>query len=419
MTDRNANRSGYKKTCIGWIPEEWDVKRFKEIVKRRSERYDPQDPEKPNYKCIELTHIDQDTGTINNTIWAKEQKSSKNKFLKNDVLFGKLRPYLRKFYFADFQGVCSSEIWVFIAKKCVHPKFLFYLIQTNRFIHFSNVTTGTKMPRADWSFVKERTFAIPKKDKQKKIVEIIDIWDRAIEQTQQLIEAKRRLKKGLMQQLLTGRMRFPEFGQPVEKKGELPEGWEEKRLGDLGKFSKGYGIKKSNLVNNGLPCIRYGDIYTTHDFVIRELKSFIDIETAKQSEQIFKGDILFAGSGEKHEEIGKCVAYVNNEKAYAGGDIIIFRGNKANSTYLGHLLNNSSVNKQKFSFGQGYSIVHIYSHMLKKISIFLPSFEEQEKIISLFSKLDKNIYYLENIHNILKNEKRGLMQKLLTGEVRV
>jgi len=278
-------------------------------------------------------------------------------------------------------------------------------------------TAGQK--RVPTDYIKNYKIPTPPLVEQKKIAVILNTWDRAIEQTQKLIDAKQRLKKGLMQQLLTGRMRFPGFGAPVEKAGELPEGWEEKTLGDMGTFSKGANIQKSDLVDEGIPCIRYGEIYTVHDFILKEFKSYISSSTAMSSKRIYKGDILFAGSGETREEIGKCIAYVDEYEAYAGGDVIIFRSNESNPYYLGYLLNHPLIIKQKSALGQGYSIFHIYPNMLKKLIIHLPPRNEQKMIVHVISTLDNEILRLVKLTKFLNLQKLGLLQKLLSGEVRV
>ena len=104
--------------------------------------------------------------------------------------------------------------------------------------------------------------------------------------------------------------------------GWIPEDWDVKTLGEVGCFMKGKGIAKKDLTDIGLPCIRYGEIYTVHHWIIKKFFSFIEPEIAKQSFELKKNDILFAGSGETVEEIGKAVAFLSDEKAYAGGDYI-------------------------------------------------------------------------------------------------
>lgn len=200
----------------------------------------------------------------------------------------------------------------------------------------------------------------------------------------------------------------------------IPSDWEIKELGKLGHFSKGKGILKEQVIESGLPCIRYGEIYTTHDFVVKEFKSFINEDMAKESQPIKKGDILFAGSGETLEEIGKAVAYTGNEKAYAGGDVIILSTNgDSHAEFLSFVLETDFVRRQKRRLGQGHSVVHIYPRDLATLKIPLPPLKERQAIADLLHLLDTAI----NKNNLLIAkkllQKTGLMQKLLSGEKRL
>jgi type I restriction enzyme S subunit len=253
------------------------------------------------------------------------------------------------------------------------------------------------------------TIALPPYSEQCKIAEILSTWDEAIAKTEGLIITLRGRKMGLMQRLLTGRVRFPGFDSK----------WKDCRLGEVGTFSKGSGIAKSDLVEKGIPCIRYGEIYTTHNFVIKEFHSFITPEMATTSKQIYAGDILFSGSGETAEEIGKCVAFVGKEVAYAGGDVIILRLTKGDPIFMGYLLNHETVKKQKYRLAQGHSVVHIYERYLKDIKIPFPPIEEQQIIAQALQTCDEEIDLHERKLSRLKQQKKGLMQRLLTGQVRV
>ncbi|MFW6096250.1 MAG: restriction endonuclease subunit S, partial [Bacteroidota bacterium] len=188
----------------------WSKSKIEDIIDLRNEKYVPKKDE--NFKCIELENIDRFTGNISGYKNSINQRSTKNKFYYGDILFGKLRPYLSKYWYAKFDGVCSSEIWVLKPKnKKIINSFLFYLVQTSRFIKICNISSGTKMPRADWSLVKKRIFSLPPLPEQQKIAQILSTWDQAIEKTEQLIEKKQLLKKGLMQQLLSGKMKIPGY----------------------------------------------------------------------------------------------------------------------------------------------------------------------------------------------------------------
>ncbi len=98
----------------------------------------------------------------------------------------------------------------------------------------------------------------------------------------------------------------------------IPEDWDVKTLGEMGSFSKGSGVKKSEASSGSINCVRYGELYTKHHEIIRDFHSNISKEVAATSRPIGAGDILFACSGETKAEIGKCAAYLGNEVAYAG-----------------------------------------------------------------------------------------------------
>lgn len=202
--------------------------------------------------------------------------------------------------------------------------------------------------------------------------------------------------------------------------GLIPDNWDVKDLGSLGKFSKGKGILKDQILKYGLPCIRYGEIYTSHDYVIKEFNSFVSEKVAQESQEIKNGDILFAGSGETLNEIGKAVAYVGNEKAYAGGDIIILSTNKeVNAECLAYALETDLVRKQKRKLGQGHSVVHIYSSGLAKLKIPLPKHKEQAAIANLLCIWDKSIQTTTQLIAQKEQRKKWLMQQLMTGKNRL
>jgi type I restriction enzyme S subunit len=209
-------------------------------------------------------------------------------------------------------------------------------------------------------------------------------------------------------------------GYKRTKMGIIPEDWEVKELEKLGKFKKGKGISKSEVKDEGIKCIRYGEIYTDYNFFFDETISFINEESTKKAEEIKNGDILFSGSGETLEDIGKCVAYIGNEPCYSGGDIVIFSpNNKIDSTLYSYILNANSVNKQKYKYGQGQSIIHLYSSSLKKIIVPFIQHKEQTQIANILSTWDKAIELKEKQLEKKKEIKKGLMQKLLTGEIRL
>ena len=172
---------------------------FSEIAQRRSEKYDPTSG--IEYPCVELENIEQETGKILSTVPSTAQSSIKNIAKSGDTLFGKLRPYLRKYAFAQKTMACSSEIWALIPSDAVLPKFLFYLVQTEQFLRVANISSGTKMPRAEWSNIEKTEFFIPDPFVQRKVVSLLEGLDQKISFADSALFSLNRLKASLMQQL--------------------------------------------------------------------------------------------------------------------------------------------------------------------------------------------------------------------------
>ena len=184
---------------------DWESKKLKDIVQISKEKYNP-DSDKTNYRCVELEHLSQETGLLLGFTDSIKQNSIKNKFHKGNILFGKLRPYLKKFYYPNFDGVCSSEIWVFDTKE--YPKYIYYLIQSKRFIDISNVSSGSKMPRSDWKFMKDFIFPIPDIKTQKETANLFSAIDNKLELLEKKHQAYEDFKKYLMQQIFAQKLRF-------------------------------------------------------------------------------------------------------------------------------------------------------------------------------------------------------------------
>jgi len=392
------------------VPEGWVYAMFEEFINKRKEKHNCA-TEKEDIRCFELEHIEAATGRLIGSVSSLKQKSIKNRFKSRDVVFGKLRPYLRKFFFAKMEGIASSETWVLSFKENMGDNlFLYYLVQTDDFIERCNRTTGTKMPRADWALLSKEVFLFPAINEQRKIAKLLYTWDKRIECLSKLLEAKRKVCDGLIEQLCSGKVRLSGYKKE----------WKMYEIGALGKFSKGKGVSKDQLTKTGFPCVRYGDIYTKHNFFIKNFYSFIPDEVARESREIRRGTVLFAGSGETLEDIGKAIAYDGEMVAYAGGDVIILEVKRdINSIFLSLALNTNKVKQQIRRIGEGHSVVHLYASDLKHIKVFLPEKSEQDAIADFLKVVDKEIEILGNELTCLKYQKTALIKTLLTGQKRI
>ena len=172
--------------------------------------------------------------------------------------------------------------------------------------------------------------------------------------------------------------------------GEVPSGYEKtefgvfpcdwvtnKKLKDLGTFGKGKGLPGDKMTPEGVPCVGYGDIYMKYNhFHFEEAQTFVDEETASESQPIQKGTLLFTGTGETAEEIGKCVCYNGDETIYAGGDIITFVSDKVNPLFLAYQQYQEFSLRKKASYGQGHSVVHIQRDNLERLNVAYPKSTE-------------------------------------------
>lgn len=187
--------------------EGWKMVRLGEVCEPSSEKYNPLTENDFSF-CIEMENINQESGTINGKSDITKLLSLKNKFCKGEVLYGKLRPYLRKYWLSDCDGACSTEIWVLRSAEYIDNQFLFYLFQSDYINRIANLSSGTKMPRADWEFMKKQELCIPYKNnkpdltEQRRIATILSGIDAKIAAEEKVLEKYEKVKKGLMEKLL-------------------------------------------------------------------------------------------------------------------------------------------------------------------------------------------------------------------------
>lgn len=215
---RNENIDKFKDSPLGRIPEEWEVVRLGDVTKLRNQKSLPPD----EGKYIGLENIEKESGRLIGYISCEEIKGICNIFKKGDILFGKLRPNLRKYWFAQTEGYCSTEILVIISEnsKILIQEFLYLIIRSNSFLKFAESKMfGTKMPRTSWHILKEYYFPLPPLPEQQRIASILSQIDEVIEKEQAYKEKLERIKKGLMEDLLTGKVRVNHLIEEENKDG--------------------------------------------------------------------------------------------------------------------------------------------------------------------------------------------------------
>ena len=210
----------------------------------------------------------------------------------------------------------------------------------------------------------------------------------------------------------------------VEWLGKVPEHWELRRLGAFGWFFKGNGGTKADETEEGVPCIRYGDLYTRHEFFITESKSRVSPHRAETYTPVCYGDVLFAGSGETLEEIGKSAVNMIGGPVVCGGDVIVFRPTiDLDAAFIGWSTDCRQAASQKARMGRGITVMHIYSSNLKDLAVALrpspnngpsPAFWPTPIAASGATSGRK-----ERLIELLEERKRALIHEAVTGRIDV
>lgn len=191
--------------------------------------------------------------------------------------------------------------------------------------------------------------------------------------------------------------------------------WKKEKLDKLGVFFKGNGISKADLSQQGKPCILYGELYTKYSEVIDKVysKTNLNIKNPTLSKV---NDVIIPSSGETSIDIATASCVQQND-ILLGGDLNVFRPNKANGIFISYQLN-SAKRREIAKIAQGASVVHVYNEQLKKVKVKLPSLQEQERIANFLTKIDKIIEKQEEKVKNLEKYKKGMMQKIFSQEIR-
>jgi len=239
---------------------------------------------------------------------------------------------------------------------------------------------------------------LPPLPEQKKIAEILSAWDRAIEQVGKLIDAKQRLKRGLMQRLFTGRMRFPKFGKPVQKKGELPEGWKACKLNAC------FKERKETAPDFPLLAITSDRGVIPRDEVERKVTSNADKSKYKR---IVLGDI-----GYNTMWMWQGVSAVSTlEGIVSPAYTICIPKNGHSPSFFGYFFKHPPMIHlfHRFSRGLVSDTLNLKFRLFSQVKANVPSEDEQTRIAAILSTCDREIELLRRKETALHEQKKGLM----------
>jgi type I restriction enzyme S subunit len=440
--------SSYKTSGVEWIgdiPETWDSGKMKYVLSNNDGGVWGSDVENEfeGNIVIRSTEITID-GNWNFSNPLKrvltENEIIKSKLYEGDIVITKSSgspQHIGKSVIVskeiELLNCCYSNFVQRIRFRNYNPKLYHFVLNSDigrsQFQYLTTSSTG--LGNLNGSSLNDILLPFIPLQEQEQIVNYLDekttIIDKLISTKQRKVELLKEQRTTLINQVITKglnqKVKMKDSG--VEWIGEIPEKWSFVRLGILGKFSKGKGITKDKIKENGFPCIRNGEIYTTYNLRFSKPKSFIDEHTTNESIKVKKGTLFFTGDGETLEEIGKCVVYLGEEDIYIGGGINVFTPNteKVSPIYLSYVMSSTSCVYQKSKGGKGEIVVHIYSKQLRDIQFGLPSIEEQDKTVEYLDKHTKDIDDLvsmeQNKIELLKEYRQSLISEVITGKIKV
>jgi type I restriction enzyme, S subunit len=414
MNAMNLIPSGYKQTEVGVIPEDWNVAELGDIGECLiGLTYKPSNVKADGTLVLRSSNVQDGSLSFDDNVYVDAAIPSRIRVLDGDILVcvrNGSRSLIGKCALLDNRVVGQTFGAFMSVYRTDDFTYVFQQFQSALIKRQITENIGATINQITNRNLNSFKIPFPTNTKEREtIATTLSDVDALLAAQDKLVAKKRDIKQAAMQQLLTGKQRLPGFS------GE----WEVKRLGELGTFSKGSGVRKDESLSGDLPCVRYGEIYTQHNDYIKEFNSSISAEVAATAKLLKKGDLLFAGSGETKEEIGKCVAFVDALEAYAGGDIVILRPDNADSIFLGYYLNTKPITLQKASRGQGDAVVHISANALFQIIVTIPKVAEQTAIAAVLSDMDADLTALEQQRDKTRSLKQGMMQELLTGRIRL
>ena len=417
-------REGYKMSELGEIPEEWSIVKLSDLSQKIGDGLHgtPKYVENSDYYFINgnnlvcgKVELYEDTKMV-----SEEDYIKNNKDLNENSLLISLNGTIGNVAYYNNEKIMLGKSSGYInLKGNINKKYIYYVLKTNTVLeYFNKELTGTTIKNLSLSTLRNTPIPLPNIREQEKIALILSTVDEQIDNVDALIEKNKELKKGLMQTLLTKGIGHTKFKKT--EIGEIPEKWEVKNVSDVaekvcvgfvGSLNKYYTSSEK-----GIPMIRTTNLsqkglllkdlkYVTNEFHIKNKKSIVK-----------KNDILVA----RHGESGKaCLVDCDIDANCLNIVIIRPDTNTINPQYLKEIINSESVIKQVNNSIVGSVQNVVNTKTIAELKMAIPSIEEQEKIVLILSEVDDKIEEYENKKQKLEELKKGLMQQLLTGMIRV
>ena len=396
------------------FPKDWEPTSLSDVFDLRRETMVPTGI--GNQRYIGLEHIDSGRMKISRYGVESEIRSAKNKFYPDDILYGKLRPYLDKSVLADIEGICSTDILVFkVDKERILPRYGACLVHTSAFLQYViSTTTGVNHPRTSWSSIGKFRCSIPKLAEQSIIVHALFILQQAIEHQEKIIEKTKELKRSLMQRLFTYGLRGEELKET--EIGLMPENWEIVEVGELGEIITGTTPPTKNkeyYTGGSYQFISPFDLGNTK-YAYKTEKE-ISSKGLSVSRCLPKDAVLVVCIG---STIGK-VGMTSKDKSATNQQINTIVCDKK---YNPHFVYYCLLFKSEYirSLATPSPVPIMSKGKFQKAVISIPANrDEQDKIVEILSAIDEKVEKAQSRKHALQALFRSMLNLLMTGQVRV
>lgn len=290
--------------------------------------------------------------------------------LSNSMSFGK--PYI-----LGIDG-CIHDGWLVIRdnNKIFDKSFLYYLLSSpNMYQEFKRLAVGGVVNNLNSNLVRNVVVPIPPLVEQERIVAELDLLSSIID--------KKKVQLNELDQLAQS-IFYDMFGDPITNE----KGWEVKKMGEIGTFQRGGGFLKSDFVENGVPCIHYGQIHMKFGPFLYQHLTEIPKEVAAKSKIASKGDVIIAITSEDVEGSCKCTAWLGDYDVYVGAHAAIFK-HSLNPIYVSYYIGASEFQREKQKYVHGIKVMEIKPSDIEKINILLPPLPLQQEFASKIEAIER------------------------------
>lgn len=364
-----------------------------------------------NFKYIALEHVEQDTLHINGFASSTEVLSNKYFFKEGDILFGTLRPYLRKVVIASFDGVCSTEFAVVRAKKKTDREFLFYSLANPKFIEFATTNSNGARPRTKWALFSKFEITDHNERARKEIGRNLSIYDQLIENNKRRIELLEESAQQLYKEWFV-RFRFPGH-EHVKIIDGVPEGWAKGKVSDLGEVITGKtpSTKIPEYFGQDVPFIKTPDMHASS--IIIEPEEYLSERGAstQANKYLSKFSILVACIGAR---LG--VVSLNARKCQTNQQINAVIPSDEFYTFYSYLTL-KDFREKLLAIGGGATMPNVNKSKFSAMKVILPP---EKLLISFHELVGDSFVQMENLiemNSKLAQARTFLLPKLMSGEI--